>query len=135
MSKTTATAKPSFKIRPVQKEDKSGFVDIFNGPKDSYVLFRTSEISAESSAKVFDRFMDSNVPAYCNIALVDYNEEEHTHFPNRRLTGTDANGQDEYVIGCATFLTHVNIWSGKDELYLSDLFVSEFNRVKGVGKD
>lgn len=100
-------------IRPIESKDKSKWFELWSNPEDSYLKFYKSldKVSKEESETTFNRFLDDSVPMYSAVAEVD--------------------GE---VIGFANYLTHLNTWTIQQSLYLNDLFVSENNRLAGVGR-
>lgn len=100
-------------IRPVQKKDKEKWFQLWSGKEDSYLEFYNAldKVSDETSEYTWSRFFDDTVPICSIVAEVE--------------------GE---VIGFANYLTHKNTWTVEDALYLNDLYVSNKNRLKGVGR-
>lgn len=103
----------SLVIRPIEAKDKPQWVELWSNPESSYLKFYKSldKVSAEVTEFTFGRFLDPKVPMYAIVAEVD--------------------GE---LIGFAHYLTHLNTWAKDELLYLNDLFVSEKNRLSGVGR-
>ncbi|KAI5960997.1 HPA3 [Candida pseudojiufengensis] len=101
-------------IRPIEAKDKEEWVNLWTGP-GGYIEFYKSldKITPEITNTTFERFLDSNDPTYCNVAI---------------------DSSTNKIIGFATYLTHRNTWTIEDSCYLNDLFVCESNRLGGVGR-
>ncbi|KAI5952540.1 HPA3 [Candida jiufengensis] len=101
-------------IRPIEQKDKEEWINLWTGPKGYIEFYKSSDkITPEITETTFKRFLDPQNPTYCNIAV---------------------NSETGKLIGFATYLTHTNTWALEDSCYLNDLFVSESNRLGGVGR-
>lgn len=101
-------------IRPIRKEDKDQWLQLWCAPQDSYLAFYKAlhKVLPETTECTFQRFLDESEPVYAAVA-------------------TDDNGT---LVGFMTYLTHRNTWDIKDAMYINDLFVSEKNRLAGTGR-
>lgn len=100
-------------IRPIEKKDYDGWKAIWSGPEDSYTAFDSGKypMTEEVTNLTFSRFLDANEPVYSIVAE-----------------------RDGQIIGFANFVTHRSTWSAEDCLYINDLYVSQKNRLGGVGR-
>ncbi|CDK28325.1 unnamed protein product [Kuraishia capsulata CBS 1993] len=98
-------------IRPVEKSDHDEWLALFSGPS-SYLEFYESKLDKETIEFTFARFLDTEVPMWCVVAV-------------------DGDGR---LVGFAHYLRHLDTWNMRDRIYLNDLFVKVDGRLKGIGR-
>lgn len=99
-------------VRPIERKDKEQWLQLWSGPNLYLVFYKAKDkVTQEATETTFERFLDENEPVYSVVA-------EH----------------EGKLIGFLNYLTHRNTWTVENALYLNDLFVSEDNRLHGVGR-
>ena len=94
-------------IRPVTAADHAAWLPLWQG----YLHFYESELSAETSASTWQRFLDPAEPTNAALAW-----------------------RDGRAIGLVQWIFHRSNWSIAHSCYLQDLFVSPEVRGGGVGR-
>jgi GNAT superfamily N-acetyltransferase len=94
-------------IRPVELRDKERWLELWKG----YLIFYTTEFSADKTEVTWNRLLDPNFNLYCLVAEDD--------------------GQ---IKGMTTFNFQNSTWSENGQCLLEDLFVDETIRGQGTGR-
>ncbi|ODV59482.1 alpha/beta-hydrolase [Ascoidea rubescens DSM 1968] len=102
-----------FLIRPIEREDKDQWVQLWSGKTDSYLTFYQKSVPPDVTDYTFERFLDESVTMWCAVAV---------------------SKKTNKVIGFISYLTHLSTWSPTTYMYINDLYVSEKNRLGGVGR-
>ncbi|WP_417660275.1 GNAT family N-acetyltransferase [Pseudomonas sp.] len=97
----------SLEIRPVSPADQAAWLPLWQG----YQQFYGTEISAQTSATTWQRFLDPMEPMHAAIAWLD--------------------GKP---VGVVHWIFHRSCWTVGDYCYLQDLFVEQQLRGAGVGR-
>jgi GNAT superfamily N-acetyltransferase len=94
-------------IRRVSPADHANWLVLWQG----YQQFYKTEISTETSAITWQRFLDANEPMNAALAW-----------------------QDGKAVGMVHWIYHRSCWTTGDYCYLQDLFVDAAQRGSGVGR-
>lgn len=94
-------------IRTVRQADFEAWSTLWKG----YQHFYKVEISEDTTAITWARFLDASEPMHCAVAEVD-----------------------DMLIGLVHYIQHRSCWTVGDYVYLQDLFVDPGARGQGVGK-
>lgn len=96
-------------IRDLVQEDHDDWMRLFT----AYLKFYKTVLDDDVKEKVFEKLIDPKIQMWSALAI---NEE----------TGKP--------IGMVNYLQHLQTWDVKDEIYLSDLYVDENQRLKNTGR-
>ncbi len=94
-------------VRPLKAEDKSRWLELWNG----YLTFYETSLSNEQTELTWKRLMDSNYGVFGLIAE-----------------------KDGAMVGITHFMFRPSTWAPKDYCYLEDLFVDPTVRGSGAGR-
>ena len=94
-------------VRPLKAEDKSRWLELWNG----YLTFYETSLSNEQTELTWKRLMDSNYGVFGLIAE-----------------------KDGAIVGITHFMFRPSTWASKDYCYLEDLFVDPTVRGSGAGR-
>ena len=94
-------------VRPLKAEDKSRWLELWNG----YLTFYETSLSNEQTELTWKRLMDSNYGVFGLIAE-----------------------KDGAIVGITHFMFRPSTWAPKDYCYLEDLFVDPTVRGSGAGR-
>jgi GNAT superfamily N-acetyltransferase len=94
-------------VRPLKAEDKSRWLELWNG----YLTFYETSLSAEQTELTWNRLMDSNYGVFGLMAE-----------------------KDGAMVGITHFMFRPSTWAPKDYCYLEDLFVDPTVRGGGAGR-
>lgn len=97
----------SLEIRPITAADEAVWLPLWQG----YQQFYKTEISAQTSAITWQRFLDPGEPMHAAIAWLD-----------------------NKPVGIVHWIYHRSCWTVGDYCYLQDLFVEQPLRGAGVGR-
>ncbi|WP_339486206.1 GNAT family N-acetyltransferase [Pseudomonas sp. EL_65y_Pfl2_R95] len=97
----------SLEIRPITAADEAVWLPLWQG----YQQFYKTEISAQTSAITWQRFLDPDEPMHAAIAWLD-----------------------NKPVGIVHWIYHRSCWTVGDYCYLQDLFVEQPLRGAGVGR-
>lgn len=94
-------------VRPLKAEDKSRWLELWNG----YLTFYETSLSNEQTELTWKRLMDSNYGVFGLMAE-----------------------KDGAMVGITHFMFRPSTWAPKDYCYLEDLFVDPTVRGSGAGR-
>jgi GNAT superfamily N-acetyltransferase len=94
-------------VRPLKAEDKSRWLELWNG----YLTFYETSLSSEQTELTWKRLMDSNYGVFGLVAE-----------------------KDSAMVGITHFMFRPSTWAPKDYCYLEDLFVDPTVRGSGAGR-
>ena len=94
-------------VRPLKAEDKSRWLELWNG----YLTFYETSLSSEQTELTWNRLMDSNYGVFGLMAE-----------------------KDGAMVGITHFMFRPSTWAPKDYCYLEDLFVDPTVRGGGAGR-
>jgi len=94
-------------VRPLKAEDKSRWLELWNG----YLTFYETSLSDEQTELTWKRLMDSNYGVFGLMAE-----------------------KDGAMVGITHFMFRPSTWAPKDYCYLEDLFVDPMVRGSGAGR-
>jgi GNAT superfamily N-acetyltransferase len=94
-------------VRPLKAEDKSRWLELWNG----YLTFYETSLSSEQTELTWNRLMDSNYGVFGLMAE-----------------------KDGAMVGITHFMFRPSTWAPKDYCYLEDLFVDPTIRGGGAGR-
>jgi len=94
-------------VRPLKTEDKSRWLELWNG----YLTFYETSLSSEQTELTWNRLMDSNYGVFGLMAE-----------------------KDGAMVGITHFMFRPSTWAPKDYCYLEDLFVDPTVRGGGAGR-
>jgi GNAT superfamily N-acetyltransferase len=94
-------------VRPLKAEDKSRWLELWNG----YLTFYETSLSSEQTEFTWNRVMDSNYGVFGLMAE-----------------------KDGAMVGITHFMFRPSTWAPKDYCYLEDLFVDPTIRGGGAGR-
>ena len=94
-------------VRPLKAEDKSRWLELWNG----YLTFYETSLSNEQTELTWKRLMDYNYGVFGLIAE-----------------------KDGAMVGITHFMFRPSTWAPKDYCYLEDLFVDPTVRGSGAGR-
>jgi len=94
-------------VRPLKAEDKSRWLELWNG----YLTFYETSLSDEQTELTWKRLMDSNYGVFGLMAE-----------------------KDGAMVGITHFMFRPSTWAPKDYCYLEDLFVDPTVRGGGAGR-
>lgn len=95
-------------IRPIAPEDKTQWLDLWQG----YLTFYRTELSAEITETTWQRLLNDDEAPWGFVAIAE----------------------DGTCLGIVHYLFHRSSWSEGGYCYLEDLFVSEKARGLGLGR-
>lgn len=94
-------------VRPLKAEDKSRWLELWNG----YLTFYETSLSDEQTELTWKRLMDTNYGVFGLMAE-----------------------KDGAMVGITHFMFRPSTWAPKDYCYLEDLFVDPTVRGSGAGR-
>jgi GNAT superfamily N-acetyltransferase len=94
-------------VRPLKAEDKSRWLELWNG----YLTFYETSLSSEQTELTWNRLMDSSYGVFGLMAE-----------------------KDGAMVGITHFMFRPSTWAPKDYCYLEDLFVDPTIRGGGAGR-
>ena len=94
-------------VRPLKAEDKSRWLELWNG----YLTFYETSLTEEQTELTWNRLMDSSYGVFGLMAE-----------------------KDGAMVGITHFMFRPSTWAPKDYCYLEDLFVDPNIRGKGLGR-
>jgi GNAT superfamily N-acetyltransferase len=94
-------------IRPVAEDEREAWNPLWAG----YITFYKASVPGETSDITWERFHDSSEPIFALGAYVD-----------------------EQLMGFAHYVFHRSTWAPNRYCYLEDLYVSEDERGRGLGR-
>lgn len=94
-------------VRPLKAEDKSRWLELWNG----YLTFYETSLSSEQTELTWNRLMDSDYGVFGLMAE-----------------------KDGAMVGITHFMFRPSTWAPKDYCYLEDLFVDPTIRGGGAGR-
>ena len=94
-------------VRPLKAEDKSRWLELWNG----YLTFYETSLSSEQTELTWNRLMDSDYGVFGLMAE-----------------------KDGAMVGITHFMFRPSTWAPKDYCYLEDLFVDPTVRGGGAGR-
>ncbi len=94
-------------VRPLKTEDKSRWLELWNG----YLTFYETSLSSEQTELTWNRLMDSSYGVFGLMAE-----------------------KDGAMVGITHFMFRPSTWAPKDYCYLEDLFVDPTVRGGGAGR-